>query len=39
MTDMDVSLRLRLVNQLSRPAEEAERDLKDLKKAAPATVE
>lgn len=34
MTDMDVSLRLRLVNQLSRPAEEAERDLKDLKKAA-----
>lgn len=34
MTDMDVSLRLRLVNQLSRPAEEAERDLKELRKAA-----
>ena len=33
MTDMDVSLRLRLVNQLSRPAEEAERDLKELRKA------
>jgi TP901 family phage tail tape measure protein len=34
MSDMDVSLRLRLINQLKRPAEEAERDLKDLKKAA-----
>lgn len=34
MSNMDVSLRLRLVNQLSRPAEEAERDLKDLRKAA-----
>lgn len=34
MSDLDVSLRLRLVNQLSRPAEEAERDLKELKKAA-----
>lgn len=33
MSDMDVSLKLRLVNQLSRPAEEAERDLKDLQKA------
>lgn len=31
---MDVSLRLKLVNQLSRPAEEAERDLKDIKRAA-----
>lgn len=31
---MDVSLRLRLVNQLSRPAEEAERDLKALQKTA-----
>lgn len=34
MTDLDVSLRLRLLNQLSRPAEEAERDLKELQKAA-----
>ncbi|MBD8556348.1 phage tail tape measure protein [Rhizobium sp. CFBP 8762] len=34
MTDLDVALRLRLVNQLSKPAEEAERDLKDLAKAA-----
>lgn len=34
MSDLDVSLRLRLLNQLSRPAEEAERDLKDLQKAA-----
>lgn len=34
MTDLDVSMRLRLVNQLSRPAEEAERDLKELQKAA-----
>lgn len=34
MADLDVSLRLRLVNQLSRPAEEAERDLKELKEAA-----
>ncbi|PWE52255.1 hypothetical protein DEM27_31910 [Metarhizobium album] len=33
MSDMDVSLKLRLVNQLSRPAEEAERDLKELQKA------
>lgn len=34
MSDLDVSLRLRLVNQLSRPAEDAERDLKELQKAA-----
>lgn len=34
MSDMDVSLRLRLVNQLSKPAEEAERDLKELQQAA-----
>ncbi|MCO5083095.1 MAG: phage tail tape measure protein [Rhizobiaceae bacterium] len=34
MSDLDVSLRLRLVNQLSRPAEEAERDLKELQRAA-----
>ncbi|MDH0908804.1 phage tail tape measure protein [Rhizobium pusense] len=34
MSTMDVSLRLRLLNQLSRPAGEAERDLKDLKKTA-----
>lgn len=34
MTDIDVSLRLKLVNQLSRPAEEAEKDLKQLKDAA-----
>ena len=34
MSDLDVALRLRLVNQLSREAEEAERDLKDIKKAA-----
>lgn len=34
MSDLDVSLRLRLVNQLSKPAEEAERDLKELRNAA-----
>ncbi|MBB4065694.1 phage tail tape measure protein [Gellertiella hungarica] len=34
MKDLDVSLRLRMVNQLSRPANEAERDLKDIKEAA-----
>jgi len=34
MTDLDVALRLKLVNQLSRPAEEAERDLKELQQAA-----
>ncbi len=34
MTDIDVSLRLKLVNQLSRPAEQAERDLKELRNAA-----
>ncbi|TRB03037.1 MULTISPECIES: phage tail tape measure protein [Rhizobium/Agrobacterium group] len=34
MSTMDVSLRLRLLNQLSRPAGEAERDLRDLKKTA-----
>ena len=34
MSTMDVSLRLRLLNQLSRPAGEAERDLKDLKRTA-----
>ncbi|MBB4066285.1 phage tail tape measure protein [Gellertiella hungarica] len=34
MSDLDVSLRLRMVNQLSRPANEAERDLKDIKEAA-----
>lgn len=34
MSDLDVSLRLRLVNQLSKPAEEAERDLKELGDAA-----
>lgn len=32
MTDLDVSLRLRLENQLSRPAETAEKDLKELQK-------
>ncbi len=32
MTDLDVSLRLRLDNQLSRPAETAEKDLKELQK-------
>ncbi len=32
MTDLDVSLRLRLENQLSRPAETAERDLKELQR-------
>ncbi len=34
MSDMDVSLRLRLVNQLSKPANEAEKDLKELRAAA-----
>jgi TP901 family phage tail tape measure protein len=34
MSDLDVALRLRLVNQLSRPAEEAERDLQQLGRAA-----
>ncbi len=32
MTDLDVSLRLRLDNQLSRPAETAEKDLKELQR-------
>ncbi|PZP44631.1 MAG: hypothetical protein DI595_19835 [Agrobacterium fabrum] len=31
---MDVSMRLRLVNQLSKPANEAEKDLKELRAAA-----
>lgn len=34
MSDLDVSLRLRLVNQISKPAEDAERDLKELRSAA-----
>lgn len=34
MSDMDVSMRLRLVNQLSKPANEAEKDLKELRAAA-----
>ncbi|MEZ5782053.1 MAG: phage tail tape measure protein [Rhizobiaceae bacterium] len=34
MSDLDVALRLRLVNQLSGPAEQAERDLKELQQAA-----
>lgn len=34
MTDFDVSLRLRLQNQLSKPAQDAERDLKELRTAA-----
>ena len=34
MSDLDVALRLRLENKLSREAERAERDLKQLKKAA-----
>ncbi|MCO5083411.1 MAG: phage tail tape measure protein [Rhizobiaceae bacterium] len=34
MSDLDVALRLRLVNQLSGPAEQAERDLKELHQAA-----
>lgn len=34
MTDLDVSLRMRLINQVSKPAEEAERDLNELQRAA-----
>ncbi|PZU25004.1 MAG: hypothetical protein DI589_02080 [Shinella sp.] len=34
MTDLDVSMRLRLVNQLSKPAKDAEQDLKELRSAA-----
>jgi TP901 family phage tail tape measure protein len=34
MSDLDVSLKLRLENQLSREAERAERDLKQLRKTA-----
>ncbi|OJH51169.1 hypothetical protein ATN81_03100 [Agrobacterium pusense] len=34
MSGMDVSMRLRLVNQLSKPANEAEKDLKELRAAA-----
>jgi len=34
MTDLDVRLRLRLLNELSRPSREAEGDLKKLKKAS-----